>query len=172
MYATYRRKLPGDTFSACISAARSMVSQAPKLRLQTCLGPDCEVRFLYTGAHFCAQCRAVLGYDDEDSSRNGQYLAAHDRRAAQRDADIRMVAGAGTGARYVVALTGQTLSAPTVDGVCEDDEDDRPLYRYGSERERDDEMAEERVVGFDDLIASQMNAWQRLSRKRRFFEGA
>ena len=139
-WRTYLKKLPGDTFSAVVSYARDLVSNAPPPRMQCCLGPDCHARFMYNGYHFCPSCRADLGYDDMDGvNGNGRYLQAHDRDAAERGLDISMMTG-------------------------------RELREYGMEDLMldADDVPFEIVQGYDDLIASQMNAWKRLSRKRRF----
>ncbi len=44
----------------------------------------------------------------------------------------------------------------------------RELREYGIEDLGADDVSCETVQGYDDVIASQMNTWQRLSRKRRF----
>lgn len=171
-YDTILKKFPGSSLSACISAARALVSHAPRPRMQTCLGPECEVRFLYAGYHFCSACRVSLGYDDADGvNGNGRYLRAHDRAAAARTGDIGDATGrplrlAGDeGALYVATMTGQTMQAPTLDTLESAEERGETLWLHTP---RDDVRADT-VYGFDDLVASQMNAWQRLSRKRKYF---
>lgn len=146
---TIRKSLPGDTLSACISAARILVSHAPPPRMQTCLGPDCDVSFVYQGYHFCQDCRQALGYADEDTRTAGRYLRAHDREAAERASGLEMH-----------HLGRRTLR--------EQDESAELLLWLHTNEDAEDE----RIYGFDDMVARQMNAWSRVTPKRRFFEGA
>jgi hypothetical protein len=69
---TYMRKLGGATFSGTISAARELVTHAPKPRMQHCLGSDCTAVFVYDGHHFCVPCRKQRGNSD-DADRRGLY---------------------------------------------------------------------------------------------------
>lgn len=142
-WRTFLKKLPGDSFSAVISYARDLVSSAPKPRMQHCLGSDCVAVFCFNGYHFCPACRADLGHDDMDGvNGNGRYLRAHDRDAAERGLDL-------------TTMTVRELREYGMDDLLLD-ADDVPF---------------EVVHGYDDMIASQMNAWKRLSRKRRFVGG-
>ena len=166
----FLNKIPASTFSACISAARVMVSHAPKPRMQHCLGSDCTAMFVFQGYHFCETCRKALGYAEEDTNATGRFLRAHDREAATREGGIEVATGRTVRASmsddvlYLSALSGQTMRAPLLD---EEESEDSAASWHDRETTMDDT-----VSGFDDLIASQMNAWSRVSRKRRFFEGA
>lgn len=153
-WRTFLDKIPASTFSACIYTARAIVSNAPKPRMQSCLGSDCDATFLYQGYHFCPDCRATLGYDDEDIRATGKYLRAHNREAALRY----------DGLDTTKMWSRQATALPGCDGLCGEDDEVPGMWNT---REM---SCEDTVYSFDDLVALQMNAWARISKKRRFFQ--